>query len=151
MVDVAEAQGLRIDGAALAESIGMPVVPIQANKGRGLDNLKRAIGAAAETGVPVCRPVFPDAFEREVAVLGGALGSDVPDYLVRRLLLDVGGYTEKRLQGQGLAPKFSIESLVIEAGPSFFDAAVKQVAQGIDGIVSELKKRDSAPYVFSTK
>src|SRR5438067_6324964 len=99
MVDVAEAQGLRIDGAALAESIGMPVVPIQANKGRGLDNLKRAIGAAAETGVPVCRPVFPDAFEREVAVLGGALGSDVPDYLVRRLLLDVGGYTEKRLQG----------------------------------------------------
>src|SRR6266446_1558962 len=40
--------------------------------------------------------------------------------------------TEKRLQAQGLAPKFSIEDCVIEAGPSFFDGAVKQVGQGID-------------------
>src|SRR6185436_2801404 len=29
--------------------------------------------------------------------------------------------TEKRLQAQGLAPRFSIEDFVIEAGPSFFD------------------------------
>src|ERR1700733_5970138 len=29
--------------------------------------------------------------------------------------------TEKRLQAEKLAPKFSVESLVIEAGPSFFD------------------------------
>src|SRR2546422_5068002 len=42
--------------------------------------------------------------------------------------------TEKRLQAQGLAPKFSIESFVIEAGPSFFDGAVKQVGQGIDSV-----------------
>src|SRR5271155_2519395 len=34
--------------------------------------------------------------------------------------------TEKRLQAQGLAPKFSIEDVVIEAGPSYFDSAVKQ-------------------------
>ena len=31
--------------------------------------------------------------------------------------------TEKRLQAQGLAPKFDIEDLVIEAGPAFFDGA----------------------------
>src|ERR1700756_1774542 len=37
--------------------------------------------------------------------------------------------TEKRLQAQGLAPKFSIESFVIEAGPAFFDGAVKLVGQ----------------------
>src|SRR3989449_8168251 len=42
--------------------------------------------------------------------------------------------TEKRLQAQGLAPEFSIESLVIEAGPTFFDGAVKQVGQGIDSV-----------------
>src|SRR6516164_9148404 len=34
--------------------------------------------------------------------------------------------TEKRLQAQGLAPKFSIESFVIEAGPTYFDGVVKQ-------------------------
>jgi hypothetical protein len=55
--------------------------------------------------------------------------------------------TEKRLQAQGLAPKFDIESLVIEAGPSFYDSAVKQVGEGIDSISSELQKRDATPYV----
>jgi hypothetical protein len=59
--------------------------------------------------------------------------------------------TEKRLQAQGLAPDFSIESLVIEAGPTFFDGAVKQVGQGIDSITAELQKRESTPYVTSAK
>ena len=59
--------------------------------------------------------------------------------------------TEKRLQTQGLAPEFSIESLVIEAGPSFFDDAVKQVGEGIDAATAGLAKRDSAPYVTTAK
>jgi hypothetical protein len=42
--------------------------------------------------------------------------------------------TEKRLQGQGLAPKFSIKDFVIESGPAYFDSAVKQVGDGIDSI-----------------
>src|SRR6266404_2057259 len=59
--------------------------------------------------------------------------------------------TEKRLQGQGLAPKFSIESVVIEAGPTFFDEAVKQVGQGIDSVTVELQKRDTTPYASTPK
>ncbi len=59
--------------------------------------------------------------------------------------------TEKRLQAQGLAPKFSIESFVIEAGPSFFDGAVKQVGQGIDSVTAKLQKRDATPYVSNSK
>ena len=59
--------------------------------------------------------------------------------------------TEKRLQAQDLAPKFSIESFVIEAGPTFFDGAVKQVGQGIESITAELQKRDSAPYTSLSK
>src|SRR6266446_926453 len=54
--------------------------------------------------------------------------------------------TEKRLQDQGLAPKFSIESFVIEAGPSFFDSAVKEVGEGIESRLTMLKQRDTAPY-----
>jgi len=54
--------------------------------------------------------------------------------------------TEKRLQAQGLAPKFSIESLVIEAGPSYFDGAVKQVGEGIASATTELAQRNGAPY-----
>jgi leucyl aminopeptidase len=59
--------------------------------------------------------------------------------------------TEKRLQEQGLAPKFSIESVVIEAGPSFFDGAVKQVGQGIDSVTVELQKRDPTPFASVAK
>jgi leucyl aminopeptidase len=59
--------------------------------------------------------------------------------------------TEKRLQAQGLASKFSIESLVIEAGPTFFDGSVKQVGQGIDSVTAELQKRDATPYASTTK
>jgi hypothetical protein len=59
--------------------------------------------------------------------------------------------TEKRLQRQGLAQDFSIESFVIEAGPAFFDSAVKEVAEGIKGITVELQKRDAAPYASNSK
>jgi hypothetical protein len=59
--------------------------------------------------------------------------------------------TEKRLQAQALAPEFSIESVVIEAGPAFFDSAVKQVGEGIDSATVELGKRETAPYTSTGK
>jgi hypothetical protein len=59
--------------------------------------------------------------------------------------------TEKRLQDQGLADKFSIEDVVIEAGPAFFDSAVKQVGEGIDSSVARLGRRNPAPYVSPVK
>src|SRR6202158_3678996 len=39
VMDVAESQGLHIDVAQLARNLGVPVVPLQANKGKGLDLL----------------------------------------------------------------------------------------------------------------
>jgi len=59
--------------------------------------------------------------------------------------------TEQRLQAQGLAPKFTIDSVVIEAGASFFDSAVKQVGEGIESIAAELRKRDATPYASNSK
>src|SRR5258707_5325483 len=59
--------------------------------------------------------------------------------------------TEKRLQAQGLAPNFSIETFVIEAGPTFFDGAVKKVGQGIDSVTAELQKRDGTSYASNSK
>jgi Cytosol aminopeptidase family, N-terminal domain len=54
--------------------------------------------------------------------------------------------TEKRLQEQGLEPNFKIDSLTIEAGPAFYDSAVRQVGDGIDSIGAELDQRENAPY-----
>ncbi len=99
MLDVAAGQGLRIDVEKLSQSLGVPVVPIQANKKIGLDRLRDAIARSAECGVrsAECGARFPEAFQGEVNALHQALGDDVPLFLVRRLLLDVGGHTEKRL------------------------------------------------------
>src|SRR5947209_3100157 len=103
MIDVAESQGIRIDVERLAQQLGVPVVAIQANKKRGLDQLRTAIARAATGGIaPMRRPSFPPVFEQELAVLRGQLGDETPDYLARRLLLDAGGYIEQRL-GKDLA------------------------------------------------
>jgi hypothetical protein len=54
--------------------------------------------------------------------------------------------TEKCLQDQGLADKFSIEDVVVEAGPAFFDGAVKEVGEGIDSTLREIGQRNGTPY-----
>jgi ferrous iron transport protein B len=97
MVDVASRQGIRIDADRLGRQLGVPVVPIQANKKKGLDALKKVIADAAHGQAPARQAPFPEAFDREVADLHRALAEDVPVFLVRRLLLDAGGYTEQRL------------------------------------------------------
>lgn len=43
MVDMAEKAGLRLDPAKLSEELGVPVVPLQANSGKGLIELKQAL------------------------------------------------------------------------------------------------------------
>ena len=99
MVDVARAHGLAIDFAELGRRLGVPVVPIQANHGTGLEELKAAMVAAAASGKPPEVP-FPDAFRAEMAGLEAALAGKVERFLAGRLLLDVGGHTERLLAAQ---------------------------------------------------
>ncbi len=105
MMDVAAGQGLRLDVERLAQQMALPVVPLQANKGVGLDRLRQVLAEVAShhptSAQGQKRPSFPAAFEQEVAALQAMVGEEVAPYLVRRLLLDVGGYTEQRL-GQTL-------------------------------------------------
>lgn len=107
MIDVAANQGIRVDPDRLARQLGIPVVPMQANKRIGLEQLKQAIAQAASdqgpkakdrsNGQAVFHLTYPEAFEREVAELNKTLGKAVEPFLVRRLLLDVGGYLESKL------------------------------------------------------
>lgn len=102
MMDIARSKGVSIDVEALSKQLGVPVVPIQANRGQGIEELKQAIVSTLENSkkteitdsaiVP-----FPEAFEQEVASMQQSLGEELPKYLVRRLLLDIGGYTEQYL------------------------------------------------------
>jgi ferrous iron transport protein B len=96
MTDIAEGQGIRIDADKLSKHLGTPVVAIQANRKKGLAELKRALALAAEQSPAVHGPRFPEAFEGAVTALQGRVGADTPPFLVRRMLLDVGGSAEMR-------------------------------------------------------
>ena len=52
MVDEAWARGIAIDAKALAAELGVPVIETVAIEGRGLDDLRGALGRAAVPGVP---------------------------------------------------------------------------------------------------
>ena len=95
MIDVAKAQGITIDAVRLAKQLDVPVVLIQANKGVGLDELRQAIHETA-AGLPPTRfPIFPDTFEAEETRIS-QLTPGVPLVIVRRMILDIGGYAETR-------------------------------------------------------
>jgi ferrous iron transport protein B len=96
MTDVAERHGLKLDLGRLAGQLGVPVIPIQANRGKGLDELKRALCDAVESHKVSAGPAFPAVFETEVTALKESLPVDMSPFLLRRLLLDVGGYTQER-------------------------------------------------------
>jgi ferrous iron transport protein B len=100
MTDAVAAQGLAVDYAKLSQQLGIPVVPVQANTGAGVPELTKAIRAAAESKAVPHGPAFPPAFDEEAARLQKELGDEIPPFLVRRLLTDVGGYTEQWLVGR---------------------------------------------------
>lgn len=56
MVDLAERAGIRLDPVALSEELGVPVVVVQANRGKGLVELRQAMGKPLP---PVTRAHWP--------------------------------------------------------------------------------------------
>ncbi len=95
MIDAAASQGLSFDYAKLSRTLGVPVVPIQANNGTGLPELTKAILAAANSNTKPQGPAFPEAFDSVTEQLRKELSDEIPQFLVRRLLIDVGGYVEQ--------------------------------------------------------
>jgi ferrous iron transport protein B len=91
MTDVAASRGITLDVAALAERLELPVVPIQANKRVGVEQLRVAIERAADNDAPAARNMLPAAFQNEVEQLHSA-APQAPRYLLERLLLDTTGY-----------------------------------------------------------
>jgi ferrous iron transport protein B len=102
MMDVAENQGIRVDVARLSQKLGVPLVPIQANKKRGMEELKAAILQAARGDAPQPGPCYPESFNAEIHALRERLPAKLSQeqnlqsgFLLQRLLLDAGGAAEK--------------------------------------------------------
>jgi ferrous iron transport protein B len=79
MVDEARAQRLAIDHALLAAELGIPVVPIVARTGEGLDVLRDTL-VRVVVGAPLPRPtaILPDATEHDLARLEALVHRALP-------------------------------------------------------------------------
>ncbi len=117
MMDVARACGITIDIEQLSKNLGIPVIAVQANRRRGIEELKAALVALRGRTIEDRASPFPEPFQREVALLCDRIGAKaavspspgqslsagpaatnghapLPRYLVERLLLDTTGYLE---------------------------------------------------------
>jgi ferrous iron transport protein B len=113
MIDVARQRGLSIDVEKLSQRLGVPVVPIEAHRKRGLEPLKDAVLAHPRPRGAGTENPFPPTFQNEVAELAQAIaqvhgrigtdgeGRELPRYLVERLLLDTTGYMLGEFQADG--------------------------------------------------
>ncbi len=118
MLDVAAGHGIAVDLESLRRRLPVPVVGVQANRRIGLDQLTAALADALDGEAAERLTFFPDAFEREVTQLRRRFDSEPVSAasppcagLVRRLLLDVGGYLESDMSARGRLPAGMREEL----------------------------------------
>lgn len=98
MVDVAEDKGLTLDVDRLRKQLGIPVVEIQANRKRGLAELKESIANSVGAKAVTPESPFSREFQGEVDKLVSEAqnsGGKLPRYLAERLLLDTSGYLQQ--------------------------------------------------------
>ncbi|MBX3450500.1 MAG: ferrous iron transport protein B [Planctomycetaceae bacterium] len=98
--DVATQRGTRINVDELSRRLGVAVIPCEAHRRVNVEEVRKAIRASTNT--PERPPVrlFPEAFSREVERLRSHPEFEkAPDFLLERLLIDVGGQTELNLTG----------------------------------------------------
>jgi ferrous iron transport protein B len=123
MIDVAAQRGMKIAVGQLSERLGIPVIEVQANRRRGIDQLKAALTEVIGRPPQLQQSPLPAAVREEVAKLEELIASEGatretaselrsgtngnaykalaadrpawPRYLVERLLLDTNGYLEK--------------------------------------------------------
>ena len=91
MVDLALTKGLTIEVAALQQRLGVPLIPVQANRKQGIEPLQAALAQAVNAPAHPPNSPFPPKFQEEVEQLV-TLAPNLPRYLAERLLLDTSGY-----------------------------------------------------------
>ncbi|MFO0812947.1 MAG: ferrous iron transport protein B [Gemmatales bacterium] len=100
MMDMAEAQGVKLDARKYEQTMGLPLFPIEAHRAVGLEPLREAL---CQVALRVPTPLsFPSAFEAEVTAVQQALQTiqatpaETHPALVKRLLIDRQGAIEQR-------------------------------------------------------
>lgn len=102
MSDVANSRGISIDAKVLGNRLGVPVVPIQANRRVGLDDLRAALLDVIDGGMPESNlSLLPEAWRAMIRAASEGLNGVKPGVLVRAVLDGGGELTEKLVAQHG--------------------------------------------------
>lgn len=152
MMDVAEANGCRVDVAALEEALGVPVIPMVASKGAGLVELKHAM-ARTPLPAPQFRAPVPEAVRREAELLAAKLPGGTKDgFAEALLLLTLGGQALddlSRLDPAAASAAAAGQETLRAAGVEPVSALVEARYEWIGGICAKAVRRPDGPASLS--
>lgn len=108
MTDVAQRKGVRIDCNRLAEVLGVPVVPVQANRRRGVEELKQSICHQAGQRPSRIHDPFSAALRERLDRLRKSCPDDcsLKRFAMTRMLFDCDGYITGQFRDQ-IDPEFA--------------------------------------------
>lgn len=105
MYDIAQRRGIRIDHHELSRSLGVPVLPIVAQRGEGVASLKAELMTVVTQSPPVGVIALPDTISTAMAEVETIANSNGHPPISRgmafRLLFDDQGYLQDRIDRDG--------------------------------------------------
>lgn len=146
MVDLALARGIEVDTPALAERLGVPVVPVVATQAKTVEPLIHAIETAITAQPPAPAVEFPQAIQYEAERLCQTVTSPIrPCEALRMLVAPDGDAGREYLEMGGTPTELSqarrrLKDAGIEPGPTEVRARYTWVNRVLGGVVQRKLK-----------
>lgn len=155
MSDLLPGRGLTIDPKRLADRLGVPVIPIAASKGTGLDPLYRSLIDASRMPAPPPRWTVPSIADAAARLIGELhLRDEMSQYEASRALIDEDGDAQQRLIARhGERAVAVLGSLRDQVGASQPLAAVeaRERYRWIAELVAEVQQTQPMPPTVSDR
>jgi ferrous iron transport protein B len=140
MLDVAASRGIKLELRHLQNRLGVPVVPIQANRGKGVEEIKAALLDAHARGARADFSLFPEVFENETRSLQSLLSTKGCHAVHCNCRQAVAAVTEaehvstgSESNGNGHAPIASGPPMSVPARPLMPPALVRRLLLDVSG------------------
>ncbi len=148
MTDLLETQGITLDLPKLATALGVPLVPIAAAQGEGLEQLRTTLAAAIANGKPSPLRINPGLLEAATTLSSelAARGIDAAPAEVERALIDDQGYAERRLverAGEELRTRLQALRHTLAQGRSLATLEARDRYSWINTVVSAVERRET--------
>jgi ferrous iron transport protein B len=149
MTDLLAEQGITLDLARFGALLGVPVVPIAAARGEGLEALRAALGGAVRGEVGPATLCVNPSLRTAASTLVAELrerGVDTAVPEVERALVDEQGYAEQRLAGRAgdtLHARLAEVRQSLTQGRSLATLEARDRYGWINRVVAEVERREA--------